>query len=68
MKTEYFECPECTSPRLTVTEEQMLMLDTLEHYCFTVKAGDDNAKVYCLDCAWSGLRFELTDEETFYAI
>lgn len=63
MKTEYFECPECTSPGLIVTEEQMFMLNTLDHYCHSVKAGDANAKVYCLDCGWSGLRFEVTNKD-----
>ena len=63
MKTEYFECPECSSTELTVSEEQMFMLNTLDHYCHSIKAGDYNAKVNCLHCGWSGQRFELTDED-----
>jgi hypothetical protein len=56
---QILKCPECESERIAVTTEQMFMINTLEHYCHSVKWQDDNAKVECLDCRWSGTRGRL---------
>jgi Zn finger protein HypA/HybF involved in hydrogenase expression len=53
------KCPQCDSERIAVTAEQMFMINTLEHYCHSVKTQDDNAKVECLDCHWAGKRGRL---------
>lgn len=54
-------CPNCDSDRVTVTEEQKFFVNTLEHWCHSVKAHDPNAKANCLDCGWEGERRELKD-------
>lgn len=59
MSKEKLRCPECGSSKVTVTEEQMFMANTMEHWCHSVKAHDDNAKAKCLKCDWGGLRKDL---------
>jgi hypothetical protein len=54
-------CPECGSDRVTVTVEQTLMVNTLEHYCHSVKAQDDEARSMCLSCRWTGHRGALLE-------
>ena len=49
-------CPECGSDRVAVTEETMLMVNTGEHWCHSVKMHDNEAHVRCLDCQWTGHR------------
>ena len=51
--------PSCGSDRVTVTEESMFFVNTMEHYCHSVKAHDDNAKATCLECRWEGERQQL---------
>lgn len=60
MKEIILVCPNCHSDKVTVTEESMFMINGLDYYCQTVKAGDLDAKVNCLDCNWQGQRFDLT--------
>lgn len=45
---------------MTVTEETMWMVNTMEHWCNSVKAHDSDAKVACLKCDWDGARRDLT--------
>ena len=52
-------CPHCDSSKVTVTEEQKFMVNSLEHYCHSVKAHDLDAKADCLDCSWQGMRVDL---------
>jgi transcription elongation factor Elf1 len=54
-----YTCPMCNSDRITVTEEHVIMINTLEHYCHSVKAHDSDAKVSCLECNWSGIKQDL---------
>ena len=56
-------CPNCGSRKVTVTAEQMFMVNTGEHYCHSVKTQDDNAKATCLKCDWSGQRIELRAQQ-----
>jgi len=56
---EIFKCPECDSTEVTVTAEQMFMVNTGDHYCHSVKTQDSNAKASCLDCNWIGERSQL---------
>lgn len=44
MNESELRCPSCGSNRVTVTEETMLMVNTLEHWCHSVKAHDSDAK------------------------
>lgn len=53
------KCPECGSLNVTVTAEQMFMVNTGAHYCHSVKTQDDDAKAGCLDCQWTGRRDQL---------
>lgn len=53
-------CPSCGSNRVTVTEETKYMINTLEHWCHSVKAYDEDAKVDCLVCNWQGIRAQLS--------
>ena len=52
-------CPDCGSDNVTVTAEQMFMVNTGDHYCHSVKTHDYCAKAQCLDCNWEGIRGKL---------
>lgn len=52
-------CPQCGSDRVAVAEVTKIMVNTLEHWCHSVKAGDDDAQVSCLECEWEGVRVSL---------
>ena len=57
MKTEreaLKNCPECGSEGVTVTAEQMFLVNTGEHYCHSVKTQDSDAKARCIACGWVG--------------
>jgi len=56
-------CPECFSEKVTVTQEQTFMVNTGEHFCFSVKTHDDISQATCLDCWWKGTRVELKEME-----
>ena len=60
MADDLLKCPFCESENVAVTEERMVMANTLEHYCHSVKAHDNDARAKCLDCNWSGLRIDMT--------
>ena len=55
-------CPNCGSENVTVTEEAMWMVNTMEHYCHSVKAHDNDAKSTCLACDWIGCRDALVEK------
>lgn len=55
-------CPQCGSTEVTVTAEQMFMVNTGEHYCHSVKTQDHDAKASCLSCQWGGERHHLKDQ------
>ena len=55
-KQQVYECPECGSNNLIVTEETAFYLNGIVFYCHSVKAQDGDAKVQCLDCNWTGFR------------
>lgn len=59
MADEVLTCPECGSVKVTVTAEQMFMVNTGEHWCHSVKTQDSDAKAGCLDCGWKGTRDQL---------
>ena len=63
MKNEYNEdmlhCPECGSEEVAVTAERMIMVNTGDHYCHSVKTQDADAKATCLGCQWVGQRNQL---------
>lgn len=52
-------CPSCNSEEVTLTEEQIFLANTLDHYCHSVKVQDADAKAFCLDCGWTGLHEDL---------
>lgn len=54
-------CPECGGNRVAVTLEQMIMVNTGEHHCYSVRAHDNDAKVQCLSCRWLGRRDALVE-------
>lgn len=54
-----YVCPSCGGINVAVTEETKFMVNTGAHYCHSVKAQDDDAKVNCLDCSWEGHRVSL---------
>ncbi len=53
-----FACPSCGSENVAVTEETMFLVNTMEHWCHSVKAHDDDAKATCLHCQWTGKRHQ----------
>lgn len=54
-----YVCPNCGSENVAVTEETMFMVNTMDLYCHSVKAHDDDAKATCLDCRWGDERHHL---------
>ena len=54
-------CPTCGHTEVAVTEERMVMVNSGEHYCHSVKAHDDDAKASCLACEWKGRRDQLIE-------
>lgn len=56
-------CPECGSPDVTLTHEQMFMANTGDHYCHSVKTQDSESRSTCLSCRWEGTRAKLTQEK-----
>lgn len=48
MSDKTLHCPNCDSENVAVTEETMFMVNTLDHYCNSVKAHDSDAKATCL--------------------
>ena len=54
-------CPECDSSEVAVTAEQKFMVNTGDHYCFSVKTQDSDSKATCLDCRWEGQRYQLKE-------
>lgn len=57
-------CPECGSPDVTLTHEQMFMANSCEHYCHSVKIQDPESRSTCLTCRWEGTRANLTKEHS----
>ena len=64
MNKELLLCPECYSHGVVTTQEQMIMANTDEHYCFSVKNYDADSKAECLDCSWKGTRCNLIKRKT----
>lgn len=60
MSNTLLTCPSCGSDQVTVTEETKWMVNTMEHWCHSVKSHDDYAKANCLACDWDGERQQLT--------
>lgn len=56
-------CPDCESEKVVVTAEQQFMINTVEHYCHSIKIQDTDAKVICLDCWWKGTRIQLENQK-----
>ena len=56
-------CPECGSDKLLVYEKTAWDVNTMEFFCHSVKAHDDNAEVRCQDnsCNWVGQRSQLIE-------
>jgi hypothetical protein len=52
-------CPECMSEQVTLEYHQMVMANTWDHYCHSMKPQDDNSPSCCLDCEWTGLHRDL---------
>ena len=63
MSDKTLHCPNCDSENVAVTEETMWMVNTMEHYCHSVKAHDSDAKATCLDCRWEGERRNLIEQK-----
>ena len=57
------KCPDCGGENVTVTAEQMFMINTGDHYCHKIKAQDSDAKCACLNCEWRGVRADLEGPE-----
>ena len=59
---ELLKCPECRSSEVTVSHLQMIMANTGDHYCHSIKTHDANSESTCLACDWRGRRVELLIE------
>lgn len=59
MSEPILTCPECGSDQVIVVEEHSVMANTYEHFCYSVKAHDADAKASCLKCDWTGQRKDL---------
>ena len=47
-------------PRLA---EQRFMVNTMGHYCHSMKTQDSNSPATCLKCNWNGLRQDLNGDQ-----
>lgn len=63
MSDRLLVCPECGSDEVTVTVVTKYMVNTLEHWCHSVKSHDDNAEVNCINCGWDGFRSDLVEDK-----
>ena len=59
MTEPLLRCPDCGTDQVIVREVTSVMVNTLEHYCHSVKAHDPDAMCRCLECDWIGERQEL---------
>ena len=55
-------CPACGSDKVTVAHVQTFMVNTLEHYCHSMKTQDSDSPSRCLDCGWTGERQHLIEK------
>lgn len=55
-------CPECENDRVVVYTETAYDVNTMDHYCHTIKPHDSDANVSCLDCKWEGKRRNLKEK------
>lgn len=53
------KCPECDSENLLVYEISAFYINTMEFFCHSSKAHDNDAQCRCLDCGWEGKRHHL---------
>ena len=61
MTDKILVCPECKSDQVTAEYHQKIMVNTWEHYCHSISAGDDNSPATCLKCGWEGKRENLSE-------
>ena len=61
MTDKILVCSECGSDRVTTEYHQKVMANTFEHYCYSIKAYDNDSPAKCLDCEWIGLRENLSE-------
>ena len=59
MTDQLLRCPECESDDVTVSYVEMIMVNTGEHYCHSVKPQDPDSEATCLCCEWRGGRGQL---------
>lgn len=52
-------CPECYSSDVYTEYHQMVNANTLEHWCHSVKAHDNDSPASCGNCNWRGERIDL---------
>lgn len=52
-------CPECMSEQVTLEYRQMIMANTWDHYCHSMKPQDNDSPSRCLYCEWTGRHDQL---------
>ncbi len=57
-----FTCPYCGSDEVTTEHHQMVMVNTGEHYCHSMKTRDANSPAKCIQCQWEGHRKDLKED------
>jgi rubredoxin len=65
MKVEY-RCPYCGSIKVATEDHQMIMINTDDFYCHSVKYLDLDSPATCLSCNWRGQKnqfIKIGDEE-----
>lgn len=62
MTDELLLCPECGSSKILGYEETAWWINTVEHWCQTIKMHDEDAKASCSECGWVGVRSDLMKE------
>lgn len=68
MSATTYTCPDCGSPNVAVTAEQMYLANSGEHYCDSVRINNHDAKATCLDCNWGGERRHLIERNEAAAV
>lgn len=56
-------CPECGSDKVVTEHHQMFYVNTLDHYCHSMKTHDSDSPASCTEyeCDWKGVRSDLKE-------
>ena len=57
-----YTCPRCGGNKVLLTDIQLIVANTGDHYCHSMKSQDPDSVSQCLDCDWEGEHRQLIQE------